>query len=111
MAWIVKIASNYAYKVYHKNKRAAAAIAQNQQIEQDGEEQAIERILIHEIFQILTKQEQVLLMMRYWLDMSYREIGASLHRTAGSTRQAIESTLSKIKKYFTIEEFLHETKS
>lgn len=111
MAWIVKIASNYAYKVYHKNKRAAAAIAQNQQLEQDGEEQAIERILIHKIFQILTRQEQVLLMMRYWLDMSYREIGASLHRTAGSTRRAIESTLSKIKKYFTIEKFLHETKS
>lgn len=109
-AWILKIATNYSYKVYNKNKKANVVKNTGHQELYDGEEKAIENLLIHEIFMKLTRDEQELLIMRFWSDMTYRDMAEYLYRPTSSTKRLFDNVLLKIKKYYNLEEVQHDTK-
>ena len=74
------------------------------------EDRIFECVLVHEIFQTLTHEEQVLLMMKFWFEMPYREIASCLHRPLGSTYRMMGNLMRKIKENFG-EEIINENES
>lgn len=58
----------------------------------------------------LTRDEQELLIMRFWSDMTYRDMAEYLYRPTSSTKRLFDNVLLKIKKYYNLEEVQHDTK-
>lgn len=108
--WVRKIAINYSRKIYKRNKKSHCSLDSEDLWDEFEEDRIFECVLVHEIFQTLTHEEQVLLMMKFWFEMPYREIASCLHRPLGSTYRMMENLMRKIKDNFG-EEIINENES
>lgn len=103
VAYLYRIALNLQVDRWRRTQQATAW--QNDQTQQAkfSKDTSEQHMYVIELMSILKNNEQNLLLMRYWLGMSHKEIAQVLDMAEGSVRRQAAATLKKLQQHWKTE--------
>lgn len=102
VALLYRIALNLKTDAWRRDQTASAYI--NGQSVTSHYEEPAEQIYLRQLIQRLPESEQNLLLMRYWIGLTHREIAAATGQPAGTVRRRTTELLEQLRQQWAREQ-------
>lgn len=93
--WLMRITINCAIDRLRSEKRAA--VVEDLPVPLSGESALVDRITLENLMQMLTADEKQAVMLRFYADLSLREIAHELRRPEGTAKTILYRALKKLR--------------
>lgn len=96
--WVYEITRNKSYDILRK-KQKTVPLYENLNESDQSWENSENRIFLIQISEKLNEEEKTLLALRYWCDMTYKEMSRYMHQPISSIQSKLNRIYEKL-KYF-----------